>query len=325
MKRVLSVLLMTVLLFGLFSGSALAEENNPAQDGLKAIHVINVEGFRAPIAGSTPMESYFLSVDESQGYFIVYQYWFDNTIGEDMTVEETPFDEADLYSVGCLICPNEGYYIADDCVFKMNGSTRLVDSNHTNPHPYLDGDWFVQSVAVQCAQEEVTPVISLSPSSFVYDGTRKKPKVTAKVGNTVLKQGRDYTVAYTDNRNAGTAKAIVTLKGKYSGTGIKTFKIHKAPQQLIVTKKNQTVRYAELIEKPKIISGAITVEGAKGQLIYTKESGSEYLMIGKKTGDITVKKGTPKGTYQITVRITAKATANYKKAVEKTTVKIKVK
>ena len=323
-KRVLSVLVLTVLLLGLISGSAPAEENQ-LKDGLKAIHVVNVEGFRAPVAGSTPMDSYYLSVDKGQNYYIVYQYWYDNTLDEDMNTEDIPFDKAHLYSAGCLICPNDGYYIAEDCVFKMNGSTKLTDSAQCYPHAYLEGTWFVRSVAVQCAEKEVTPVISLSPSSFVYDGAKKKPKVTVKVGKTVLKQGTDYTVAYINNVNAGTAKAIVTLKGKRSGTGTKTFKISKAPQQLKVGKKNQTVRYTEIREKSKIISGAITVEGAEGQVVYKKESGSDYLTIGKKTGKITVRKGTPKGTYTITVTVTAKATANYKKTTQKITVKIKVK
>lgn len=324
MKKGLSVLVVAVLLVGLISVSAAAAGNDQPKDGAKAIHVVNLDGFCAPIAGSTAGESFHLHVDKSQHYLIVYQYWYDCTLDKDINTDEVTFDETHLYSAGCMIAPKDGYYIADDCVFKMNGSTRLVDREHTCKHAYLEGDWFVRSAAVACAEKKATPVISLSPSSFVYDGTRKKPAVTVKVGQTVLK-GTDYTVAYTDNVNAGTAKAIVTLKGTRSGTGIKTFHIKKAPQQLKVRAKDQTVRSTEIREKPKTISGAIKVKGAEGQVAYAKASGSDDLTIDQKTGRITVGKGTPKGTYTITVTITAKATANYQKAIEKVTVKIKVK
>ena len=55
----------------------------------------------------------------------------------------------------------------------------------------------VQSIGVQCAEEESEPKVTLSPKSYIYDGKRKKPTVTVKVGKTVLKKGRDYTVSVT--------------------------------------------------------------------------------------------------------------------------------
>lgn len=67
--------------------------------------------------------------------------------------------------------------------------------------------------------------VSISPSSYVYDGKAKKPAVTVKYGNTVLKKGTDYTVDYRNNKNAGTAKVIITGKGNYTGTVTKTFTI----------------------------------------------------------------------------------------------------
>ena len=67
--------------------------------------------------------------------------------------------------------------------------------------------------------------VSLSRNSYTYDGKAKKPAVTVKDGNTVLKEGRDYTVTYSNNINAGTAKVIVTGKGNYKGTVTKSFTI----------------------------------------------------------------------------------------------------
>lgn len=65
---------------------------------------------------------------------------------------------------------------------------------------------------------------SLSQTSYIYDGTVKKP--TVKVGT--LKPGTDYTVSYSNNTNAGTATVTVTGIGEYAGSFTKTFTIKPA-------------------------------------------------------------------------------------------------
>lgn len=67
--------------------------------------------------------------------------------------------------------------------------------------------------------------VAISQTSYVYDGTAKTPAVTVKDGNTILKEGTDYTVTYENNINAGTAKVTVTGKGDYKGAVTKTFAI----------------------------------------------------------------------------------------------------
>lgn len=74
--------------------------------------------------------------------------------------------------------------------------------------------------------------MTLSKTSYTYDGTGKIPAVTVKNGSAALVKGTDYTVTYSNNVNAGTAKVKVTGKGKYTGTIEKTFKINKAEQKL---------------------------------------------------------------------------------------------
>lgn len=70
--------------------------------------------------------------------------------------------------------------------------------------------------------------VTLSATSFKYDGNEKKPSVTVKNGTKVLIAGTDYTVSYSDNIKAGTAKAVITGKGNYTGSVTKTFEIIKA-------------------------------------------------------------------------------------------------
>ena len=70
--------------------------------------------------------------------------------------------------------------------------------------------------------------VSVSPSSYVYDGNAKTPAVTVKMGNKTLTAGTDYSVQYTNNTNAGTATVTVTGAGNYTGTKTASFTISKA-------------------------------------------------------------------------------------------------
>ena len=70
-------------------------------------------------------------------------------------------------------------------------------------------------------------VVTLTPTSYVYDGTAKEPSVTVKMDGKTLVYNTDYTVEYSNNVNAGTANVKVKGKGDYTGSVEKTFVIHK--------------------------------------------------------------------------------------------------
>ena len=81
--------------------------------------------------------------------------------------------------------------------------------------------------------------MDLSPvSGFIYDTRVKTPSVTIQryteqgdyyeLIKNALVEGRDYTVTYKDNINAGTATVIITGIGCYTGTVERTFTIGKA-------------------------------------------------------------------------------------------------
>ncbi len=69
--------------------------------------------------------------------------------------------------------------------------------------------------------------ISLSKTSYVYNGKAKKPTVTVKIGSVKLVKGTDFTVTYENNVKPGTAKAIIKGKGSCKGTVTKKFSITK--------------------------------------------------------------------------------------------------
>ena len=67
--------------------------------------------------------------------------------------------------------------------------------------------------------------VTLSTSTYAYDGKAKTPSVTVKVGGKTLKKDTDYTVSYSNNTKVGTAKVTITGKGNYTGSVSKTYSI----------------------------------------------------------------------------------------------------
>ena len=144
----------------------------------------------------------------------------------------------------------------------------------------------------------------------------------------ILEKNTDFTVTYASGRkNAGTYKVTVKLKGNYSGSGTKTFKITKAPNKLTAKGKSTSVSLASVkkgavkITKTKVY----TVKNGAGTITYKKASGNGALSVNSKTGSITVKKGTKKGTYTVKVTVKAAGNANYKTASKTVNVKITIK
>ena len=69
--------------------------------------------------------------------------------------------------------------------------------------------------------------VTIAEGSYTYTGAEFTPKVTVSDTEAAV-TADDYTVAYSDNINAGTATATVTGTGNYTGTVKKTFTIDKA-------------------------------------------------------------------------------------------------
>ncbi|MBD5452124.1 MAG: hypothetical protein HDR25_05745 [Lachnospiraceae bacterium] len=105
--------------------------------------------------------------------------------------------------------------------------------------------------------------IELSKDSYVYNHSEHKPSVKLYYGTTRLKSGKEYTVKYEDNINAGTAKVVVTGKGKYSGTITKTFTItpkQKKDSSKITVSSISEQKYTGSVIVPNV---TVTVDGVK--------------------------------------------------------------
>ena len=114
--------------------------------------------------------------------------------------------------------------------------------------------------------------VSLSVSSFTYDGAEKKPKITVKNGKKQLTANTDYTVSYKNNINAGTASVTITGKGSYSGSQTKNFTITPAA----LTKTTISLSASSFIYDGAEKKPAITIKAGKTQLTPNKDYTISY-------------------------------------------------
>lgn len=70
--------------------------------------------------------------------------------------------------------------------------------------------------------------ITLSPATFVYDGTGKEPAVTVTYDGMTLTEGRDFTVIYVDNIEVGDTAAAIIRGSHFLDSVTKYFSITKA-------------------------------------------------------------------------------------------------
>ena len=98
----------------------------------------------------------------------------------------------------------------------------------------------------------------LANTTVTYTGSPITPEETLTVNGVQLKRDEDYTMSYENNTNVGTAKAIATGKGNYTGTASKTFTITEAEQEAIdlsqatITLKKTRYEYNGKAKKPGV-------------------------------------------------------------------------
>ena len=121
-----------------------------------------------------------------------------------------------------------------------------------------------QTGSLTIAAPNTNPNITVDDiADQTYDGTTKTPAVTVKNSGTALTAGTDYDVSYENNVEAGTntARALIVLKGTYSGYMVKNFTI--TPKALTVTANALTaVTYGKVISTTP--TNDVTVTGLIG-------------------------------------------------------------
>ncbi len=115
------------------------------------------------------------------------------------------------------------------------------DANHNDigSESSPEGPVSVSIAAKTIAADDTDLSVSVANAGD-YTGEAKEPNVTVTYGNKTLVAGTDYDVEYTNNVNAGTATAKVTLKGNYSGERTANFTIAKADLDVAVSQDDVT-------------------------------------------------------------------------------------
>ena len=101
------------------------------------------------------------------------------------------------------------------------------------------------SIDCMIAEKRVTsPTITLSQSTYTFDGNAKTPSVTVKDGTTTIPSS-EYTVEYSNNTNAGTATVTIVdnTAGNYYITGTTTFTINKATGSVTTAPTAKSLTY----------------------------------------------------------------------------------
>ena len=156
--------------------------------------------------------------------------------------------------------------------------------------------------------------VTLSTSTYAYDGKAKTPSVNVKVNGKTLKKDTDYTVSYSNNTKVGTAKVTITGKGNYTGSVSKTYSIKNN------FKKATVSGISTKAFTGKNITHSITVK-YNGK---TLKNGTDYTVSysnNKNIGTATVKI-TGKGSYTGTITKTFKINPA-KQEIQKLTAKSK--
>ena len=203
-----------------------------------------------------------------------------------VTLEATNFvynqqeHEAKVTSVkaGNLDVPEDSYEVTGNKATKVGFYTVTV-TGKGNFKGTAQAQWSIVPDA------EAVFALTLDPTEFVYDGTEKKPAVTVKDGDAVLVEGTDYTLAYANNVNAGTATVTATGKGNYNCTKTVEFTIKKAD----VTMTAPTVKLGLIYTaQAQTLVAAGTVQGGEMQYALDGENFATALPQGTDAKDYTV-------------------------------------
>ena len=165
-------------------------------------------------------------------------------------------------------------------------------------------------------------VVNVPADGYTYDGTEKKPTVTVKDGTTVLTLGTDYTVSYTNNKDAGENSAIVTITGAgdYSINETRQFSIAK--KALIATVKAQNKIYDDnttatvtATVETGVTGETLTISGLTGTFDNAEVGTGKTVTVNSSAAVVTAGENTKTSNYTITYPATTTANITLKQII----------
>ena len=142
--------------------------------------------------------------------------------------------------------------------------------------------------------------ITLSATSYTYNGSAKKPVVTVKDGAATLTLNTDYTVNYEKNKDAGSAAVKVVGTGNYKGEKSIPFTIKKAAPKLAYISE---IVSKTTLDEPFTNSLSGTTDGT----VSFESSNKSVAAVDSTSGTVTIK-----GAGESTITASAAEGKNYK-------------
>lgn len=141
--------------------------------------------------------------------------------------------------------------------------------------------------------------VTLSATTYVYDGNFKMPDVKVTYDGKKLKLNTDYSLMYKNNRDAGTASVTVIGKGYYTNSKKVNYTIKKAAQESFnVDTSHRSIKNGSTL--------TISTSGAIGGVSYRSNSPTYLEHLGN--GKFKAKKTTKN---YVTITVTANGNKNY--------------
>lgn len=181
---------------------------------------------------------------------------------------------------------SEGNY-SRSCTFlwdgkKSNGKQVVAGKYTIDIQASYGGIYQTRSQSVQVESRAVSDRdaiggrnVFLSAVQFVYDGGAKCPAVSVEG----LQNGRDFTVAYENNRNAGQGIVRISGTGNYCGTIVKAFTILPMHVSVLDFKVQNQVSYtgkAQKVPVKAVYASRLLKEGIDYHLVYRNNSKPGY-------------------------------------------------
>lgn len=131
----------------------------------------------------------------------------------------------------------------------------------------------------------------------------------------------------TEGSRCAVCGAILVPQTIIPATGSKTAVESKIANTAVI--KGKTVKVSRsAVRKKSVKKKVISVSKAKGAVTYKIKKGSKAakkaLKLNKRTGKVTVKKGTKAGTYKLKIRVTVAGDSQYKAKSKTVTIRVKV-
>lgn len=190
-------------------------------------------------------------------------------------------------NVGFLVYSLDGTNFSPEVPARTNAGTYTVYYKVDGTVDYTGVAVNTTPISVTIDPKSITPTVELSESSFLYDGTKKEPKITVKDGKTVIDPDQYETAWDNDLTSAGTHTATITnvANGNYSFTVTAQIEIKAATQgSLKITGKPEHVYYGDTVTTLEATGGT-----GNGTVTWSIELGGADAEIDSTTGHLTVK------------------------------------